>query len=162
MSGLASLGAWRWIAACTWRFGLAGPPLGAAIVIVPAMLLSAAAPNDVIGGWLFFSIFSYLFALPAALVAGLLYGIAKQHTGHPSRWLLGGLCGVLGWLVQDTALAVFWQDSAKFSSAIILPLPAMAGSLCARLLTPARHAPPREATTATETPALPPHEKSER
>ncbi|MES1927338.1 hypothetical protein [Salinisphaera sp. T31B1] len=127
---------WRWIAACTWRFGAAGPPLGVALVIVPAMVFSASPPDDIVGGWLFFSIFSYAFVGLSALLAGLFYGLVKQRTQHRSRWRLGGLCGVLGWLGQCTVLALALKDPGQLDSLWIMPLAALVASLCARFVAP--------------------------
>ncbi|MES1934335.1 hypothetical protein T35B1_17101 [Salinisphaera shabanensis T35B1] len=52
----------------TWRFALAGPPLGTALFVLPMLAASAldiaVSADEVIGSWLFFSIFAYIFAGP--------------------------------------------------------------------------------------------------
>ncbi|WP_423822315.1 hypothetical protein V5738_18505 [Salinisphaera sp. SPP-AMP-43] len=140
-----SVPAWRTMLAYGWRFALAGPPIGTGVIILPAMILSLAEPQDVVGAWLWFSIFGYLFALPVAGLAGLFYGATQHDTPHPSRWLLGGLCGVLAWEAQCWAATLWWHDPDSLQGLIILPVPALAGAVCARLFAPAASPPPHNA-----------------
>lgn len=140
--------AWSWAGA--WRFGLAGPPIGTALFTLPALLLSSAgasiAQGEVIGGWLLFSLFAYLFAGPSAVLAGAFFGWIKHRSGHRSRWGLGALAGTLGWLVQIGATAVWQRDPQPLNAIAFLPIALIAGAVCARLfdLDPA----PRQAATS--------------
>lgn len=148
--------AWRTMLAYGWRFALAGPPIGTGVIILPAMILSLSEPKDVLGAWLWFSIFGYLFALPIAALAGLFYGAAKHYAQHPSRWLLGGLCSGLAWEAQCWAVTLAWQDTGALHALLLLPVPTFAGAVCARLFAPAaaRHAPPGSASPHHVPPGL--------
>ncbi|RJS93598.1 hypothetical protein [Salinisphaera sp. Q1T1-3] len=134
MNGLRRPGAWRRVISCTWRFAAVGPPLGTALIVIVPLAIDATEASDVIGGWLFFSIFSYGFAGPAALIAGLLYGMVREHGEHTSRWGLGALCGALGWLGQIAGEALIDADVQALNGVILLPLATVAGSVCARFI----------------------------
>jgi hypothetical protein len=130
----------RWLkcsGAGAWRFALAGPPIGTALFVVPAMLLSPTGSpvthDEVLGGWLFFSIFAYFFAGPSAAVAGALYGWMKYRSGHRSRWGLGALAGTLGWLLQISVAALWAADAEHLQAVAFTPLALAAGALCGRL-----------------------------
>lgn len=127
--------AWSWAGA--WRFGLAGPPIGTAVFTLPVALLPYSASEltqgELVGGWLLFSIFAYLFAGPSALLAGACFGWIKYHSGHRSRWGLGALAGTLGWLVQIGATAVWKQEVQALNAITFLPIALVAGAICGRL-----------------------------
>ena len=127
----------RCIWAATWRFALAGPPIGTALFILPMLLLSSLdvsiRADEVIGSWLFFSIFAYAFAGPAAAIAGAVFGWLTYATGHTSRWGLGALAGTLGWLVQIGATAVWKTDIGELNAVLFLPIALIAGAACGRL-----------------------------
>ncbi|MES1940012.1 hypothetical protein T5B8_07203 [Salinisphaera sp. T5B8] len=127
----------RRIWAATWRFALAGPPIGTALFILPMLLLSSLdvsiRADEVIGSWLFFSIFAYAFAGPAAAIAGAVFGWLTYATGHNSRWGLGALAGTLGWLVQIGATALWKTDISELNAVLFLPIALIAGGGCGRL-----------------------------
>ena len=121
----------------TWRFALAGPPVGTALLVLPMLAASAldmpVSLDEVIGSWLFFSIFAYFFAGPSAAVAGALYGWMKYRSDHRSRWGVGALAGTLGWLLQISVAALWAADVEHLQAIVLTPLALAAGALCGRL-----------------------------
>ena len=128
----------------TWRFALAGPPVGTALLVLPMLAASAldmpVSLDEVIGSWLFFSIFAYFFAGSSAAMAGALYGWMKYHSGHRSRWGIGALAGTLGWLLQVAAIALWTPDVENLQAVVFTPIALASGALCGRLFEPASSA----------------------
>jgi ABC-type multidrug transport system permease subunit len=103
------------------------PMLAASALDMPVSL------DEVIGSWLFFSIFAYFFAGPSAAVAGALYGWMKYRSDHRSRWGVGALAGTLGWLLQISVAALWAADVEHLQAIVLTPLALAAGALCGRL-----------------------------
>lgn len=104
------------------------------VLIVPLISEGGAPPEEIMGALIMASIFAYVFALPGAVLAGVIYGALKYRTATDSRWLLGGLAGGVGWAIYVLAGAALLGSVDDLSFVMLLPVGVISGALCARLL----------------------------